>query len=104
MRHVLLGRFADGSFLARNNVMGGADFGPLRNTRPGPRRDSIPWLRIGEDGSVLDTLVRAAGEVYDTPNASTFRIFRFTRRPPPSAVALGYDVGPCAQSALPVSD
>jgi len=87
MRHVLLGRFADGSFLARNNVMGRADFGPLRNTRPGPRRDSIPWLRIGEDGSVLDTLVRAPGEVYDTPNASTFRIFRFTPRP--AALAIG---------------
>lgn len=81
MRHVLLGRFTDGTFLGRNNIIGRADRGPVRDTRPGPRRDSIPWLRISEDGSVLDTLVRAPGEVYDTPNASTFRIFRFTPRP-----------------------
>jgi hypothetical protein len=88
MRHVLLGRFGDGSFLGRNNVVGRADRGPMRDTRPGPRRDSIPWLRISEDGSVLDTLVRAPGEVYDTPNANSFRIFRFTPQP---AVLAGGD-------------
>ena len=81
MRHVLLGRFADGTFLARNNVVGRGDFGPTQGTRAGPRRDSIPWLRISEDGAVLDTLVRALGEVYDTPNANTVRVFRFTPRP-----------------------
>jgi len=81
MRHVILGRFADGTFLARNNVVGRADFGPRPASRGGPRRDSIPWLRIREDGSVLDTLAKAPGEVYDSPAANTFRIFRFTPRP-----------------------
>lgn len=81
MRHVLLGRFADGTFLARNNVMGRADIVPAPGTGAGPRRDSIPWLRLREDGSVLDTLLKAPGEVYDNPTTNVFRIFRFTPRP-----------------------
>jgi hypothetical protein len=93
MRHVLLGRFADGTFLARNNVIGRADFGPRRDTRAGPRRDSILWLRINADGSVLDTLVRAPGEVYDAPNANTFRILRFTPRPAVLAVGDRFYLG-----------
>jgi hypothetical protein len=81
MRQVLVGRFADGTFLARNNVVGRADIGPPRRFQTGPRRDSIPWLRLREDGSIIDTLVRAPGEVYESPNANIFRIFRFTPRP-----------------------
>jgi hypothetical protein len=81
MRHVLVGRFADGTFLARNNVIGRADIRPPQRFQTGPQRDSIPWLRLSEDGSVLDTIVRAPGEVYESPSASTFRIFRFTPRP-----------------------
>jgi hypothetical protein len=81
MRHVLLGRFADGTFLARNNVLGRADLVPAPGTRAGSLRDSIPWLRLGEDGSVLDTLVKAPGEVYESPTANASRIFRFTPRP-----------------------
>lgn len=81
MRYALFGRFADGTFLARHNVMGRADFGPAQGTRAGPRRDSVPWFRLREDGSVLDTLVKAPGEVYDNPTSSSSRIFRFTPRP-----------------------
>src|SRR6185436_10986935 len=81
MRHVLLGRFSDGTFLARNNMVGRANSRTNANKGAGPRRDSIPWLRLREDGVVLDTLVKAPAEVYDNPTANAVRVYRFTPRP-----------------------
>lgn len=89
MRHALVGRFSDGTFLARNNTMGRAGFGRAPATGEGIHRDSIPWLHLSEDGSVLDTLLKAPGEVYDSPTENTLRIYRFTPRP---AVLVAGDV------------
>ncbi len=81
MQHHIVGRFSDGTLLARNNVIGVADRRQFQGPPVGPRRDSIPWFRLREDGTILDTLARALAELYDRPATGTLRVFLLTPRP-----------------------
>lgn len=86
MQHFVVGRFNDGTLLARNNVIGLADRRGFNAPPSGPRRDSIPWLRLREDGTVIDTLTRAPGELYDRPASGSIRVLRLSPRPAVLAV------------------
>jgi hypothetical protein len=81
MQYYVVGRFNDGTLLARNNVIGLADRQGFNGPPTGPRRDSIPWFRLREDGTVVDTLTRAPGELYDRPASGSIRVLRLTPRP-----------------------
>jgi hypothetical protein len=79
---VYVGRFDDGTLVARRNRLGAADV-DIRREAPatGPRRDSIPLFRVREDGAILDTVLRVPGELYDRPAPGAMRILRYSPYP-----------------------
>jgi hypothetical protein len=79
---VYVGRFDDGTLVARRNRLGAADADTGREaTATGPRRDSIPLFRVREDGAILDTILRVPGELYDRPTPGAMRVLRYSPYP-----------------------